>query len=531
MTNEDIIALGAADLAAAIIDGRVTARQAVDAYIERIEKVNPIINALVASRFDEARQAADEADAARERGEPLGPLHGVPCTVKEPYAVKGMATTLGLTSDPVIPQGDAVMVQQLQEAGAIILGKTNIPQLALYLECDNPRYGRTNNPHNLDRSPMGSTGGEAALVAAGGSALGLGSDLAGSVRVPPVSCGVHSLKATDRRLSGAGHQEALSGYDSLLVTYGPLGRYVRDIKLAYGVLADERRVELDSSLPPVPYQSPDDVHIAGLRIGVFAENGVISPSPALRRIVNEAADVLKDKGAAVIPFTPPDMEEALRIYQSTVTAGNYDTVRKLLKGSRVDWRMQSQIMTLSIPGPLKKVLVWVLRFAGQKHFAFNVDIVGRRSASKLFNLHERRDVYRQRFNEAMDALELDALLCPPYALPAFKHGDAYNAVTRMGHHSLNVTIAASYPVLFNVTGMPAGVVALSKVRAGEEIDRKPGLDLIERVARDIEHDSVGLPVGVQIAARMWREDVVLAVMETLEDHFRERDDYPEMPAL
>lgn len=525
MTNESIIALGAARLAQAIRDGEVTAEQAVEAYIERIEAVNPVINALVADCFVEARQAARDADRALANGEAVGPLHGVPITVKEPFNVAGLRTTMGLTNRNTIQTEDAYMVHQLREAGAILLGKTNIPQCALYLEADNPMFGRTNNPHNPDRSPMGSTGGEAALVAAGGSALGLGSDLAGSVRVPPVLCGVHSIMTTPERLSGDGHAEILGGFDGLKVSFGTIARHVDDLKLALSILANHN----DPKLPPVPW-NPQPVDISQLTIGVFTDNRIITPSPAIRQLVDEAASVLQSAGATIVAFDPPDVREALHIYQGLVSAGGYQTIKDILKGSRKDWRMEMQVNSIQLPGAIRGIVRRLMSLLGQKLMAFNMSIIGRQSTAGYWDLLAQRDTYRETFRTAMTDQGIDVLLCPPYALPAFKHGDGYGQVQRLFHHGLNVTIAASYPVLFNVLAMPAGVIALSRVN-GPESDRHAGRDLMERVAQDIEKDSTGLPIGVQIAAPPWQEDLVLEIMAFLEEQYKMRADYPTIPSL
>jgi len=178
VTDPDLTTLTASELAERIRAGDLSSQEVVEAHIRRIDAVNPRLNAVVVPLFDQARAQAKAADAARAQGQPLGPLHGVPVTIKEQYLVK-----------------------RWRAAGAIILGKTNIAQLLRYYEADNPVYGRSNNPWNLDRTPGGSSGGEAAIIAAGGSPLGLGGDFGGSLRVPAHFCGLTTLKPTTALLS------------------------------------------------------------------------------------------------------------------------------------------------------------------------------------------------------------------------------------------------------------------------------------------------------------------------------------------
>lgn len=184
--------------------GEVSARESVDAQIERIEAVNPAINALVVSCFDQARAEADAADAKRARGETLGPLHGLPVSIKECLALQGTAATGGLTTrKALIDTVDDPHVARLRAAGGIVLGKTNVPQLMSFVETENPLYGLTRNPWHHDRACGGSTGGEGALIAAGGSPLGLGTDIGGSIRVPAAFCGIFGLKPGSGRANDA----------------------------------------------------------------------------------------------------------------------------------------------------------------------------------------------------------------------------------------------------------------------------------------------------------------------------------------
>jgi fatty acid amide hydrolase len=192
-------------MARQIAAGAITSAELVEAHIRRIEAVNPRLNAVVVTRFEQARAEAAAADEARRRGDPLGPLHGVPITIKECFHVAGTPSTegVGRFASELVAH-DAPLVARLRRAGAIVLAKTNVPQLLLMHETDNPVYGRTQNPWDLERGPGGSSGGEGAIVASGGSPLGLGNDIGGSIRFPAHSCGICGIKPTTLRLTNAG---------------------------------------------------------------------------------------------------------------------------------------------------------------------------------------------------------------------------------------------------------------------------------------------------------------------------------------
>jgi fatty acid amide hydrolase len=254
--------LSAVELASLIASGAATSQEVVEAHIQRIEQVNPKLNAVVIKRYEQARQEARDADARRAGGGKLGPLHGVPMTVKECLDVKDTPSTFGLEAQKAAIAGrDGAAVARLREAGAIILGKTNVAQLLMYYESDNPVYGRTNNPWNLDRTPGGSSGGEAAIIASGGSPMGLGTDIGGSLRIPASFCGIVSLKPTTGRVNDPGRYSVPVGQRAILSQIGPMARSVEDVALLLEVL---NGVNVEPSLPLGDYRQ---VNVSRLRVG------------------------------------------------------------------------------------------------------------------------------------------------------------------------------------------------------------------------------------------------------------------------
>ncbi len=514
----------ATELARRIALREVSAGEAVEAHITRIGQVDGPLNAMAVRLFDEARRTAVEADARIERGDPLGPLHGVPITIKECFDIAGTPSTLGIPSRSTHrATADAPLVARLRQAGAIILGKTNVAQLLMYVESDNPLYGRTNNPWNVERSAGGSSGGEGAIIAAGGSALGLGTDIGGSIRVPAHFNGICGLKPTAGRLpvSGSPCYEIFPGNEAIPDSAGVLARSVADVRLAYGVLAAPGLEVEDWRAVPAPVRDPAAVDVHGLRVGVYEDDGFFPASAGIRRAVREAAAVLQARGAAVETFRPPDVAEAQALFYGLLSAGGGQGWRRLLGKDKPDPRVGDLLKLSSIPGPLRPVVGAMMRRQGQLYVAGLLPVARRRSASEYQDLVAERDRYRERFSAAVQQERFDVLLCPPNALPAFTHG----ASRDLAHCSV------CYTALYNLLGWPAGVVPVTRVRTEEELGRPVSKDPVEKAALRVDLGSAGLPVGVQVVARPWHEEVVLATMAALEEGLRDRPDYPQPPPL
>ncbi len=514
-----LIELSAAEMARQIAAGAITSAELVEAHIRRIEQVNPALNAVVANRFELARREAEAADRARQRGDALGPLHGVPVTIKECFHVAGMASTEGIHrfASELLPE-DNPLVSRLRRAGAIVLGKTNVPQLMLMHETDNPVYGRTNNPWNLERAPGGSSGGEAAIIAAGGSPLGLGNDIGGSIRFPAHSCGICGIKPTTLRLTNAQVRDNLRGMEAIRPQSGPLARTVEDLALALSVLCQAEPGVVDPQVAPVPLGDPASVSVSDLRIGMWTDDGNFPASPALRRAVEESAAALRQLGAHVEPFHPPDIPHAVDLFFQLTSADGGADVLRILGDSPRDWRVRRMLLLCRTPRPVRRALAALLQSIGQPRTARLLRNLGRCTTDVYWQRSFKRAEYAERFFAAWNRARLDAVICPPHALPALRHGA-----------TAELTVVASNCFWANVLGVPAGVVPATRVQLGEESDRQVVRDHVDLAARRVEQDSAGLPVGVQVAAAPWREDVVLAVMGALETHFRSIDTFPRTP--
>jgi fatty acid amide hydrolase len=518
ITEQSLTDKSASELAALIAEGEITATEVVAAHIERIEAINQQINAVVVKRYEAALAEAEAADAARQRGEALGPLHGVPITVKECLDLAGLPTTFGLGSRVRhCAAEDDPYVARLRQAGAIVLGKTNVPQLLVYYESRNPLYGRTCNPWNQERSSGGSSGGEAAIIAAGGSPLGIGNDIGGSLRVPAHFCGISSLKPTTPRILDFTRMAESPRYGPVVTAAGPMARDLRDLALALRLMNEVPNPLLDT---PQPLGEMAEVDVGRLRVAYYTDDGTFTPSPAIKRAVREAAEILRAAGAQVTEWTPPDAHVAMDLYYRLLTSDSGQLLRGLLGREKAEPQIAAILFLTKQPRWRLRILEQTALLAGQRSLAKNLRSFGYPADKHFPQIEAEITAYRRRFAEELDHAEggpFDLILCPPCPLPAYTHG----ASQQLG-------VAGGYAILYNLLRYPAGVVPVTRVRPHEEIGRIASLDVVERTAREVERGSAGLPVGVQLVARPWQEHVALAAMQTIQAAARARDEYPRL---
>lgn len=327
MTTE-LWRMGACELAAAIASGETTASEVVDAHLARIEDVNPHVNAVVRVLATAARRDAADADAALAAGQPVGPLHGVPITVKENIDLAGTPTTNGL---PVLADAiasvDAPVVERLRAAGAIPIGRTNLPDLGLRVTTDSSLHGITRNPWDPTRTAGGSSGGEAAALATGMSPLGLGNDLGGSLRNPAHCCGIASIKPTVGVVPHATvvPPEDLQLMVQLMNVEGVMARRVADVRAGLLAVAGQHPRDPLS----VPAALPVPTHGQRRTIAVLAEPPGGSTDSGVAAIIRAAADRLADLGHTVVEATPPLYERAVELW-GRLLAADLRVMRPLL---------------------------------------------------------------------------------------------------------------------------------------------------------------------------------------------------------
>lgn len=484
----------------------------VQGYVSRAMEVQRRLNPIAFPMFESALETARSTQA------PSGALAGIPISIKDQFLVFGTPSTWGLAhraDHRASAEGTAV--RRLRAAGAIPLAKTNVSQLLLFMESDNPRYGRTLNPWDPERSPGGSSGGEACLVATRGSAMGLGGDLGGSIRVPAHFCGVHGFAPSEGRLPlDDNPTDIMPPSFGVEPRCGPIARRVDDLILAMAALAPGG-VGGGSApeLPPISIPAS----VRRMRVGWYDDDGWFPASPAIRRATAEAAASLDAAGAEVVRFDPPDVGTSIRLFAALgIDPADLGTA---LAGERPMAQIAGFVQLGKVPRRLRGLVRVAMRAGGQTRLADALATAATLRPIPRDRLLADLDAYRRRFARTMAAASVDVLVCPPYATPAFRHGQG---------DQLSIWSSGSYATLFSALGFAAGVVAATRVREGEESDRSAGRDPSERAARAAEIGSAGLPVGVQIAAPVGQDGPVLAVMAELERSFRAKPDYPDDPA-
>ncbi|HEV3365785.1 MAG TPA: amidase [Acidimicrobiia bacterium] len=471
MKDLDPTTLSATQLGHAIRDRRLSAVEVVDAYIERAEGINPILNAIVTSRFERARNEAAEVDRAVAVGEPVGLLAGVPFTAKDVLATAGLRTTSGsrLFRDHV-PATDATAVARMRAAGAILLGKTNASEFAMDIQTDNLVFGATRNPWDLTRTSGGSSGGDSAAVASGCSAVGIGTDYGGSLRWPAHCTGTLALRPTAGRIPGSGHLPSLSpleppapnsaAFHGELHVIGPLARTVDDLELALRILAgpDNR----DPYSAPVPIHDSAAVDVHGLRFAWCDGDGSVPVRADVLAVLEEVTGRLGRLGCDVVHQRPAALTGAEAVYSR-------------LRGmdGLVEWRQMAAGREAELSPHTQALL------AGARE----------RAVGELLEASRERDTRRA---QLLDFLEdRQVLLLPVAAVPAFTLGQRAFHVEGRDVGYFQVVAPCRAATLF---GLPA--VAVPCGRSAEN-----------------------LPVAVQVVAGPFQEHVVLAAARLLEREF------------
>jgi amidase len=437
----------------------ISSVELVQAHLARIAAVNPRIHAAIEVLAEQAMAAARTADDTLAQGGDTGPLHGVPFSIKDSIELGGTACTAGTWGRRDVPASDedATLVARLRRAGAIPIARTNLPDLLFAFESDNLMFGATCNPYDAARTSGGSSGGEAALIASCGSPMGLGSDAAGSVRLPAAFCGIAGIKPTSGRLPRTGHFPPAGGWIEALWQIGPMARHVEDLCTMMPLLVggDGR----DASVVDMPFEDPARVELGRLRVAFYTDNGFAAADAEVAGVVCAAAGALTGQVAVLEEGRPACLEQAYHLEMKLLGADGGDGLREYLQG------LGSTRVHPLLTGWLDKLEAYRTSVAGFAGYWAEWD--GYRAAMRAF------------------LGRYDVLVCPVYTHAALPHGASTQEENFRGF---------SHTMAYNVAGWPAAVV-----RCGTSAS--------------------GLPIGVQIVAAPWREDIALAVAARLECAF------------
>ncbi len=452
---DDLIYESAVKIADRIKKKEVSSLEVVSAYLDRIDSINSSLNSVVQICSERAINEAKLADKAIEEGNTIGPLHGVPFTLKDSLDAEGIISSAGTQGrSSFIPEKDATVTSRLRKAGGILLGKTNTPEFTLAAETDNLVYGRSNNPYNTKKMPGGSSGGSAATVAAGGSPLDIGSDTRGSIRLPAHFCGIAGIKPNSGRIPRTGHIVDYSmGALESLTQNGPMARYVEDLVLTLPIISGPDWI--DPAIVDMPLRDPKQIDIKDLKIAFYADNKIHTPSDDIKEAVYKSVKILEDSGAFV--------EEALP--RALALIPELDS--KLLGGDGKGWL--KRLITSSGTEDISPFIQNRLK---------QIDPI---ATSEFTQILEDVDRFRSEMISFMK--NYDAIITPTAPFVACDHGQTWAEENKLFF---------VYTSAYNMTGWPGAVV-----RASDSED--------------------GLPIGIQIISRPWREDVALAIALHIEN--------------
>lgn len=462
----DLLNSDATAIANLIQTKQVQVEKVVSTYINHIRAINSSLNAMVKDRFDEALAEAKVKDEHFPEEFSTRPLYGVPISVKESFDVKGMTTTGGLTHrKDIISKTDAAVIKKLKDAGAIILGKTNTPALCYCQETNNKLYGRTNNPWDLKRTPGGSSGGEGALLSAGGAAVGIGSDIGGSIRVPSHFNGIVGFKPGKFKVSNDGHFPSTDiPLQQRMLAMGPMGKSVRDMRLLYDILTDDK-------LAP---QTLDHVSI-----DILPNNNSYPLSDTTKQLLNSIESFLSTK-FQTMRKSPPFFEKSAQLWQEIMSINGSRDVEKLAFNND-----RSHLFFTFLREKLTKKT--------DIHIYLSWALIG----SKLFKPSRQRVTDIEAFINQSDRQLKDyfnnrILIFPVYHTATQPHGDIYKEI-----FSIRKTFKQYMPYIAyaNVWGLPSLTVPIG-------VDKEK------------------FPIGIQIISRDGNEDQIFQLGELIEDHFR-----------
>jgi len=512
-TEQKILSASVAQLRNGMVDGKWQVEQVILIYCHAAARAHKETNCLTEIMFVEALKRAKELDRLPKK-ERIGVLFGVPVSLKDSLRVEGQASSIGVVAwKDNLAVEDAVIVDALVEAGAIPFCKTNVPQTMMSFECRNPLWGSTENPRKKGFSPGGSSGGEAALIGMGGSPLGVGSDIGGSIRIPAHFSGICGLKPSNHRLPFTGNQGFHPASQIIHPVAGPMARTVEDLV----PMMEACMGWPDRDVVPTPFESID-WSSKKLRIGVMRHNGFCEALAPCIRAVNEAAVALEKAGHELVPFKLPfAMTDAASLMYGLISGDAAHFYRKGLGTDPVDESLQPFFFLICLPR-------WILRLFAKVTSTLYEDprpsrflsAMGRKDVVDFLELAGKRNQLLLQLNAAWKAAGIDVLLAPGFGTPALPHGSFPFS-----------SFAASYTFLWNLVDYVAGALPVTTVQEQDVLVTKEDVNIstmnsTRLLERELEalydlKEMKGLPIGVQLITPQFQEAECLAAMQILQD--------------
>ncbi|KAG5643039.1 hypothetical protein DXG03_001651 [Asterophora parasitica] len=452
-------------------------------------------------------------------------LLGVPVSIKDTVDIAGYDTTIGFSRNVGRPAASSsAIVRLLKDAGALVHAKTTVPAGLLGLETISDVFGLTTNPYKKTHTAGASTGGGAALLACGGSKIEIGSDIAGSVRIPAHFCGVWSLKGSVGRFPSWGTVSSMAGLEGMPIVSSPMAGSLADLEEFWKRVVMAKPWLYDHTCVPIAWR-PTNLREDGMKLkwGVMMEDGTVPPTPACRRAISTVSVALRKQGHEVVEFSPPNVFDGLKIAYQLIFGDGGEQLRNSLSPNEVLTRASSSVLDLlALPRLLKRLIAYLVRKSGDSTSADLYNILHAKSEVEVRNLVDQRETYRAAWNNKWTENGLDFVLTVPHPFPAFKNGES---------EKVNL-MTAGFTTIFSLLDYTAGVLPVTFVDKG--IDQLPP-DFFESqqyasmctVAKEAysvydPEGMHGLPMGVQVVGRRLEEEKVLEGMKVIEDALKEQ---------
>ncbi|KAG7448378.1 amidase signature enzyme [Guyanagaster necrorhizus] len=492
-----------ADLIASVQSGACDPSDILVAYSKQALKAHATTNCLSEIMIASAATWAKQCNRK-------GPLAGVLVSLKDLVGVKGWDSTIGYSAWVGHPiKEDAPLIRLLRDAGAVPFVKTTIPITLLSFESSSDLFGRTTNPHNPAYSPGGSSGGEAALLAYGGSRIGIGTDVAGSVRTPSHYSGVYTIRSSTTRFPKVGGATSIPGQEGVAAVCSPMARTLADLETFWKAVVSQKPWDYDYTCMNLPWRDVD-LSKKNLKWGVMWDDGVVLPSPACKRALHSVVETLQNHGHEVFMVPAPSPYEGLKIASQLLLADGGKTVMQPFQlGETNDPGVRQARIMFALPHWIRRLYVWYLRYLrGDEVYAGLVEGCYEKNITEYWPLVAQREAYRRQWFDMWNEYDLDFLLTVPNALPAVPHGGMKEGFKSCG-----------YTFLFNLLDYSAGVLPVTHVNA--KLDVLKGFKARNAVEAGAyqDYDSVemdGLPVGVQVVGKRFEEEKVMEGMKLIE---------------
>ncbi|CCG80606.1 putative Acetamidase [Taphrina deformans PYCC 5710] len=529
--NDDkFLEASAATIAKHVNNGNWKAKDVVSAYsrqaLAQDEKFNFITECLITEAIKQAEQMDEQISYS---GRASGSLCGVPMSIKDQFNIENRDSSTGMSKFCDLPAiSDAIIVEILKDSGAIILFKTNVPQTMNTNECSNPIFGITRNPTNIDYTCGGSSGGEGASLSSNSSALGIGSDIAGSLRYPVHFCGGYCLKPSEGRwpIRGMFELSDTSESPSISAISGPMGRSVADVALLTHAVLDAEPWTKDASCLNIPWRIMKDSIDKKYHFAFYLEDTYTKTSPACTRAVVEAIEALESAGHRCTKIVPPLVNESAKVFVALTSMDGNRSMRKLLKNDPWEANIAMEMYFPPLPRWIRRISAWLIqKWYNDTQFPALFDVCGQKSAEELCEYTHQRNEIKQHWLEKVWSQKFDGIICPVYPLPAVKH-----------QQTREILPIAVSTFLYNLLDYAVGVVPVTRVDA--EVDSHMAMEDYQGwkgVFHNIIYNGMfgeppiynanemtGLNVGVQVVGRHLEEEKVLAMMQVLDEALKSR---------